>query len=179
MAVAWMDVEILLVAGWKRKVTRIAVLASLCVTVLLFTCNISRTVERISIKFDIVLYRPVARQISRREQRIQPFLCNRRIIKRPLLSKGSINTEHGNEHARKNNGTVLSMWSVQRSYKGDSCRNPISWGLTVQLSSVREAKKRWNCTWIDNWKSSIARYTQERKYLSAGCWRISTVGSRR
>jgi hypothetical protein len=38
---------------------------------------------------------------------------------------------------------VFSIWSVKSGYKEENWGNQFNWGLAVQLSSAREAEKRW------------------------------------
>jgi hypothetical protein len=39
--------------------------------------------------------------------------------------------------------TVFFIPFVQSDYEEDNWGNPVSWGLPVELSSAREAEKRW------------------------------------
>jgi hypothetical protein len=51
------------------------------------------------------------------------------------------------------------------------------WADSRELSSVREAEKRWHYRWVDNWESLVAEHSLDRKDLNTGSWRISTVRS--
>jgi hypothetical protein len=45
--------------------------------------------------------------------------------------------------------TVFSIQTTQSGYKEENWGNQLSWGSAVQLSSTREAEKRWQSSSVE------------------------------
>jgi hypothetical protein len=103
-------------------------------------------------------------------QDIQMLLYKRRINTRPLLGNESVNTYTTIEELLKAAFSVGSALGLYNEGPRSAEWMIETWGLAVQLSSAREAEKRWRYSWIPH-----GRLWQED--LTAWSWRISTVRS--
>jgi hypothetical protein len=94
-----------------------------------------------------VTYRPAAKRWLCKQW---PFLGNASnnrttMLCNPFLSFGLVNASTTTWLLME---SVFSIRSVQHGYKEGNWSNPISWGVAVQLSSAKEAEKRWCYSWV-------------------------------
>jgi hypothetical protein len=93
-----------------------------------------------------VAYGPVARQRPRDKQGIQP-----------ANKQTAISEQRSGKYvpAETNMNAKIEEWCFRcgprRGDKENTWSNPVSWGLAVELSSAREAEKRWRYSSVDSW----------------------------